>query len=112
MALAPLRSLLAGGLLAATACAQADDRLWILTGEGYRDNYYLGGGLVIPFPRSHLGQGWVQRYWLDTFTYSYETGTQQIDSSVWGAESRMSARWARTVFTSPRTIGPVSAASP
>ena len=34
------------------------------------------------------------------------------DGSVAGAVSAMSARWARTVSTSPRTIGPVSAASP
>jgi hypothetical protein len=84
-----LRCLLAGGLLVAAVAAPAEDRLWILTGEGYTDNYYFGGGLVIPFPRSHLGQGWVQRYWLDTFTYSYEAGTQWIDSSVWGAEAML-----------------------
>ena len=29
-----------------------------------------------------------------------------------GAVAAISARWARTVFTSPRTIGPVRAASP
>lgn len=88
MAVTHLRALLAGSLMAA-ACAQADDRLWILTGEGYRDNYYLGGGLLIPFPGSHLGQGWVQRYWLDTFTYTYEAGPRSIDSSVWGAEAML-----------------------
>jgi Cellulose biosynthesis protein BcsS len=94
VAVTPLRGLLAGGLMAggllgAGAAAHADDRLWILTGEGYSDNYYFGGGLIIPFPRSHLGQGWVQRYWLDTFTYSYDAGEQQIDASVWGAEAML-----------------------
>ncbi len=78
-----MRRLLAGGLLVIAVAAQGDDRLWILTGEGYTDDYYFGGGLIIPFPRSHLGQGWVQRYWLDAFTYSYQADTQQIDSSVW-----------------------------
>ena len=34
------------------------------------------------------------------------------DGMVAGAFSAMSWRWAWTVFTSPRTIGPVSAASP
>ncbi len=84
-----IEQFLVAGLLAAALAAQADDRLWILTGEAYKDNYYLGGGLLIPFPRSHLGQGWVQRYWLDTFTYTYEAGPQQIDSSVWGAEAML-----------------------
>jgi Cellulose biosynthesis protein BcsS len=89
MARSPLRRLVAGCVLVAAVSVRADDRLWILTGEGYTDNYYFGGGLLIPFPHNHLGQGWVQRYWLDTFTYSYEAGTQQIDSSVWGAEAML-----------------------
>ena len=84
-----MEQFLVTGLVAAAVAARADDRLWILTGEAYKDNYYLGGGLLIPFPRSHLGQGWVQRYWLDTFTYTYEAGPQQIDSSVWGAEAML-----------------------
>lgn len=75
-------------LFIGACCVHADDRLWILTGEAYDDGYYLGGGLVIPFwGDNHLGQGWVQRYWLDTFTYSYDAGGRNIDANVWGAEA-------------------------
>ena len=38
--------------------------------------------------------------------------SRRTTASVPGAVAAMSARWARTVSTSPRTIGPVSAASP
>jgi hypothetical protein len=120
-----MKQFLLSGLLAAALAAQADDRsqvnerpqankerpeankerLWILTGEAYKDNYYFGGGLLIPFPRSHLGQGWVQRYWLDTFTYSYEAGTQQIDSSVWGAEAMLGYQASRPGLSGALYLG-------
>ena len=78
-------------LLAAVLClagiVHAEDRLWILTGDTYRDNYYVGGGVVSALPGSRLGRGWAQRYWVDSFTYSYDAGTRRIKAEVWGAEA-------------------------
>src|SRR3954447_17890319 len=45
-----LRKTVAGALLfILAAAANADDRLWILTGDVYKEDYYFGGGLIIPF---------------------------------------------------------------
>ena len=54
-----LRKTVAGALLfIVAAAAHADDRLWILTGDVYKEDYYFGGGLIIPFwGNNHLGQG-------------------------------------------------------
>ena len=42
--------------------AYADDRLWILPGDVYKEVSYLGGGLLRPFcVNNHLGDGWAQR---------------------------------------------------
>ena len=89
MAPAFLRKTVAGALLfILAAAANADDRLWILTGDVYKEDYYFGGGLIIPFwGNNHLGQGWVQRYWLDTFSYTYDAGGRDIDATIFGAEA-------------------------
>jgi hypothetical protein len=86
---APVRIILTGALLILLAgSVHADDRLWILTGDVYKDDYYFGGGLIIPFwGNNHLGNGWVQRYWLDTFSYTYDAGGRDIDANVFGAEA-------------------------
>jgi hypothetical protein len=78
----------AAALFVVAAAACADDRLWIVTGDVYKDDYYLGGGVIMPFwGNNHLGQGWVQRYWLDTFSYTYDAGGRDIDADVFGAEA-------------------------
>jgi hypothetical protein len=88
MACALVRALGAAALLLIGAAAHADDRLWILTGEVYQSDYYFGAGLLIPFwGDNHLGQGWVQRYWLDTFSYTYDANGRDIDAKVFGAEA-------------------------
>ena len=87
MGRAGLRLALAAGLFMSAAGVQSADKLWILTGEVYEDNYYVGLGALIPFPKSTLGNGWVQRYWVDSFTYGYEGATQHIDANVYGAEA-------------------------
>src|SRR5690349_14163084 len=88
MASALLRAFVTAALLLTGAAAYADDRLWILTGEVYQSDYYFGGGLLIPFwGNNHLGQGWVQRYWLDTFSYTYDANGRDIDANVFGADA-------------------------
>jgi hypothetical protein len=92
-----LRSAFAGAILLMLAgIAQADDRLWILTGDLYKDDYYFGGGLIIPFwGNNHLGDGWVQRYWADTFSYSYDANGTTIDTNVFGVEAMVGAQASR-----------------
>ena len=91
-----LKSFVAGALLVIVAsAAHADDRLWILTGDVYKEDYYLGG-LIIPFwGNNHLGQGWVQRYWLDTFSYTYDAGGRDIDATIFGAEAMVGYQTSR-----------------
>jgi hypothetical protein len=49
---------------------------------------YLGS--VLPLPGSALGQGWVQRYWLDHTAYRYEKAPgQEIDARVAGVEAAL-----------------------
>ena len=83
------RALACCALLALAAKALADDRLWIVTGEAARSDYYFSLGTIIPLPGSTLGNGWMQRYWADTFTYSYLSGPQEIRADVWGAEAML-----------------------
>ncbi|OYW38875.1 MAG: hypothetical protein B7Z35_05990 [Hydrogenophilales bacterium 12-61-10] len=58
----------------------------ILTGvEGSRDNHSAYLGTVLPLFGQHLGQGLVQRYWLDYTGYRYEKQPfRTIDSEVAG----------------------------
>jgi hypothetical protein len=66
-----LKRALAAALLAAASPAYSADSVWIATGEAAYDDYYLGLGAIIRLPGYTLGHGWVQRYWLDNYTYSY-----------------------------------------
>lgn len=85
-----LKVLLAG--LASTAMAQswAQERV-VLTGvEASRDNQYAYLGVVLPLPGNRLGQGVVQRYWLDYIAYRYDKLPQQkIDTRVAGGEAAL-----------------------
>jgi len=63
--------------------------VWIGTAEGTKDDYYLGLGVIIPLPHYVLGHGWVQRYWIDHYTYSYESGPRRIDATVFGAQAML-----------------------
>ncbi|MDP1928411.1 MAG: cellulose biosynthesis protein BcsS [Thiobacillus sp.] len=69
----------------------------ILTGvEGSRDTQsaYLGG--VMPLPGQRLGQGFVQRYWLDYVGYSYEKQPfQTIDSAVTAVEAALGYQYSK-----------------
>jgi len=55
-----------------------------------RDSQYAYLGTVLPLSGQHLGQGFVQRYWLDYVTYRYEkTPQQDIDAKVVGGEAAL-----------------------
>lgn len=74
-------------LTAPLPCAKAADKLWLFMGDVYKDDYYFSLGVLIPFSGSNLGNGWVQRYWVDTYSYSYDTNGQRIDANVYGGEA-------------------------
>lgn len=63
----------------------------VLTGvEASRDNQYAYLGMVMPLSGQRLGQGFVQRYWLDYTGYSYEKQPfQTIDSAVTAVEAAL-----------------------
>jgi len=63
----------------------------VLTGaEASRDNQYAYLGVVMPLSGQRLGQGFVQRYWLDYTAYSYEKQPfQTIDSAVTAVDAAL-----------------------
>jgi hypothetical protein len=63
----------------------------VLSGvEASRDNQYAYLGVVMPLSGQRLGQGFVQRYWLDYTGYSYEKQPfQTIDSAVMAVEAAL-----------------------
>lgn len=86
-----LRLLLAGLASAAMAPAGAQEARVMLTGlEASRDNQYAYLGAVLPLPGNRLGQGLVQRYWLDYVAYRYEKlPLQDIDTRMVGGEAAL-----------------------
>jgi Cellulose biosynthesis protein BcsS len=72
-------------LLAAGMQAQADGKLALAGAEYGGDNGYYYAGLLVPFPGSDLGNGFVQRYWVDWLRYEYENGNQDITAKAPGA---------------------------
>lgn len=99
-------SLAAITILALSTAAHAGERLWILTGDVYRHDYYLGGGLIFPLPgNNHLGQGWVARPWLDTFSYSYLAGPTSVDAQVLGAEAMIGYQASRSDLSAALYLG-------
>jgi hypothetical protein len=63
----------------------------VLTGaEASRDNQYAYLGVVMPLSGQRLGQGFVQRYWLDYTGYSYEKlPFEYIDSAVTAVDAAL-----------------------
>lgn len=82
-------------LLVGVACmtawpALAQERVALAGFETSRDNQYAYLGMVLPLPGQKLGQGLVQRYWVDYVAYRYEkTPTQLVDAKVAGAEAAL-----------------------
>ena len=58
-------------LLGFTGQSAAADRLALAGAEYGDDNAYFYAGLLVPFTDSDLGNGFVQRYWLDWLQYEY-----------------------------------------
>jgi hypothetical protein len=57
-----------------------------LAGAEYGDkNGYYYAGLLVPFPGSNLGNGFIQRYWLDWLQYEYDAGERTIKAKAPGA---------------------------
>jgi Cellulose biosynthesis protein BcsS len=48
-------------------------------------NTYGYAGVVLPLP-SVLGDGFLQRYWAERLTYSFDSNGRKIDAEQWGAE--------------------------
>lgn len=70
----------------AWAGAAAQERHLYLGGEGSGRDFYTYAGTTVPFPRNRIGNGWVQRYWLDYYGYQYEGGPGKVDARAWGLE--------------------------
>lgn len=85
-----LRLLFASLTSVAMASAGAQKGV-VLTGmEASRDNHYAYLGTVLPLSGQHLGQGFVQRYWLDYVAYRYEkTPAEEIDATVSAVEAAL-----------------------
>jgi hypothetical protein len=85
-----LRLLFAGMLSAAMAPAWAQERIFLTGVEASRDSQYAYLGAVLPLPGNRLGQGFVQRYWLDYDAYRYEKlPLQYIDTRVVSGEAAL-----------------------
>lgn len=70
--------------------ALAQEKIALAGIEASRDSQYAYLGMVLPLPGQRLGQGLVQRYWLDYTTYRYEkTPGQDIDAKVAGVEAAL-----------------------
>jgi hypothetical protein len=65
--------------------AGADGKLALAGAEYGRDNGYYYAGLLVPFPGSDLGNGLVQRSWVDWLRYEYDNGTRTITAKAPGA---------------------------
>ena len=80
------RHILVMVLLGFTGQSAAADRQALVGaeyGEGNANYYYAG--LLVPFPGSDLGNGFVQRYWLDWLQYEYDNGVRTIRAKAPGA---------------------------
>lgn len=52
-------------------------------------NSYSYAGLLMPAFGGHLGEGFVQRYWLDYLTYRYDSDGRRIEAEGLGAEAAL-----------------------
>jgi hypothetical protein len=81
-----LAALLFAGLLNS---ARAVESLFLAGAEASADSQYAFIAAIIPFPGSGLGNGWVQRYWLEWLTYEYESHDRVIEAESPGAEAAL-----------------------
>jgi hypothetical protein len=70
--------------------AWAQEGVVLAGAEGSRDNQYAYLGMVMPLSGQRLGQGFVQRYWLDYVGYGYEKQPfQDIDAGATAIEAAL-----------------------
>lgn len=80
----------------------------VLAGAEYGGNSaYYYAGLLVPFPGSDLGNGFVQRYWADWLYYEYEDWNQNVKAKAPGVS--MAVGYGKATETGSWTvyIGPV-----
>lgn len=82
-----IQLLIAGGATALQASAA--DSIALGGAEAGADNSYLYAGVVRPLQGSTLGNGVVQRYWVDRTTYRYDGSNGKIDAEAWGVEGAL-----------------------
>ncbi len=80
------------GMLAGLATPiSAGAREWLgLTGVelGANRNTYAFAGAIAPLaPNTALGQGWVQRYWLDWLEYRFDSGGEEVRAQAPGVSA-------------------------
>ena len=54
-------------------------------------NSFAYVGAILPLP-SRFGDGFVQRYWADRITYSFDRNDRKIDAEQWGVEALLGYR--------------------
>jgi hypothetical protein len=72
--------------------AQAGDVLFLSGAEGGSGksyNYYTFAAVVAPLFRNNLGDGFVQKYWVDVLGYDYPAGNQTINATAVGLEGAL-----------------------
>lgn len=82
-------AIIALALMVGAAGVHAEGRL-LLAGAELRNQgaYYTYLGTILPLPgNNQLGNGWVQRYWLDLFGYNYLKDDVRIDAHARGLEA-------------------------
>ena len=83
--MSPARLFLLWLLLATGIQARADGKLALAGAEYGDENGYYYAGLLAPLPGSDLGNGFVQRYWVDWLRYEYDNGTRTVTAKAPGA---------------------------
>jgi len=77
------------GLFSTPSTVLAGEKLFLTGAEGgTSDSYYTFIGLVAPIGNSNLGDGLVQKYWVDFLGYSYDTN-QMIVAQAVGVEAML-----------------------
>jgi hypothetical protein len=73
--------------------ALAQDSLFLSGTEGGNGNeslnYYAFAAVITPFPNNNLGDGFVQKYWVDFLKYDYVTNNKTINATAIGLEGAM-----------------------
>ena len=80
-------------LLIQSAPGRCGDRLFLGGVEGGNGvdslNYYTFAALIMPFPNNNLGDGFVQKYWVDFIGYDYVGDVDTIKATAPGVEGAL-----------------------